>query len=287
MNGDMLMSSRGNRFPIDRGIPRLLPTAHSPREKTEREKVLRQHDMRGFPDYAGIGNPTALVDKARRDDLMQWVDRAIPNIATVLEIGCGTGQMTNYLGLVSSRTIIGTDMSFGALRLGQQFKERCGLRNVHFLQADPAFLPIEENSIDVLICTRGFERTDRPEQLFRSLLDYVKPGGKIILGLHNSFARLPLRIRRMLLKTVRKQVPSMPTQWYSLDDALTWFERAHVRFLSSIPSFGGQMEGEENGPNLFREHPAGSKRQRVLGQVQWMPKSTRTGGLIVLAGEKQ
>jgi len=286
-DGDILISSKGARYPIDRNIPRLLPPVQSPREKTEREKAMRLHELQKGPDYTDIETPSALMDRVRRDDLTLWIDQAIPNIVTVLEVECGTGQMANFLGLVSSRTVIGTDRSFASLQLGQQFKDRSRLHNVHFLQADPAHLPLEEDSVDVLICSNALQNAPDAEVLFRHLLAYVKPGGKIIIGLHNRFAKWPLRVSRMLSKTIRKTTGALPERWHTIDETLEWFDRSHVRFLSSIPAFAGSIEGEEEGPHLFYEHPAGSRLQRLSGQLQWVLTSRRTGGLFVLAGEKQ
>ena len=44
----------------------------------------------------------------------------IPFNVNVLEVGCGTGQLANYLGL-ASRNVFGTDMCLNSLQLAENF----------------------------------------------------------------------------------------------------------------------------------------------------------------------
>ena len=48
------------------------------------------------------------------------MNEQIPFNVNVLEVGCGTGQLTNYLGL-ASRNVFGTDMCLNSLKLAEVF----------------------------------------------------------------------------------------------------------------------------------------------------------------------
>ncbi|OGJ56321.1 hypothetical protein A3D88_01525 [Candidatus Peribacteria bacterium RIFCSPHIGHO2_02_FULL_52_16] len=311
LQGEDLISEKGMRYPIIDGIARLLTPTKSPEEETVRQKMQKFYEQFTFPGYDGIDSPGILMDKARASAFGLWVDQAISPFATVLEVGCGTGQMTNFLGLVSTRTLIGVDQSIASLKLGQGFKERFGLHNIHFLQGNIFQMPIKENSVDVLICSGVLHHTPDPKGGYEELLKLVKPGGKILIGLYNSYARIPLGIRKMIFTATgnafrsldahmrRKDVDQSKKEiwfadqyknphesWHSVDEVLGWFDETHVKFLSGVPAIAANLPGEEAGLRLFEEHPKGSALQHAMKQLGWMFTIGREGGLYVLVGEK-
>ncbi len=311
-DGNVLVSEKGNRYAIVDGIPRLLTPTKDEEEEALRQRMQKFYEHFTFPGYEGIDSPGVLMEKAGRSGFGKWLDQAISPFATVLEVGCGTGQMTNFLGLVSTRTVIGADMSLASLALGQSFKERFGLGNVHFLQGNIFAMPIAESSVDVLICSGVLHHTPDPRGGFQELLKLVKPNGKIIIGLYNSYARVPLGLRKILFsftgKTFRKldahlrrkdideskktiwfadQYRNPHESWHSVDEVLGWFDESHVRFLSAVPEIGGNIDGEGEGLQLFQEHPRGSRLQHILKQLSWILTISHEGGLFVLVGEKK
>ena len=50
-----------------------------------------------------------LVKKSEMGYYAKFLNDQIPFNVNVLEVGCGTGQLSNYLGL-ASRNVFGTDM---------------------------------------------------------------------------------------------------------------------------------------------------------------------------------
>lgn len=272
------------------------------------------YEQHTFPGYDGIDSPSVLMEKAGKSGFGKWLDESISPIATVLEVGCGTGQMTNFLGLVSTRTVIGTDQSIASLTLGQNFKERFGLQNVHFVQANIFAMPFKEHSVDVLICSGVLHHTPDPKKGFQELLKLVKPacpeqgrrGGKIIIGLYNTYARMPNGIRKFIFSCTGKTFRSLDSHmrrrdvdeskkeiwfadqycnphesWHSVDEVLRWFDETNVKFLNSVPHISSRSSG------LFQEHSRGSKLERLTRQVGWMFTIGREGGLFVMVGEKK
>ncbi|MDO8648428.1 MAG: methyltransferase domain-containing protein [Candidatus Peregrinibacteria bacterium] len=310
--GGELISENGNRYPITGGIPRLLVPTKTEEEERVRKLIQAFYEQFTFPGYDGIDSPGILMDKAGKSGFGKWVDQAISPFATVLEVGCGTGQMTNYLGLVSTRTVIGTDMSGASLALGQGFRDRFGLSNVHFVQGNIFAMPIAPASVDVLICSGVLHHTPDPKGGFLELLKLVKPEGKILIGLYNTYARIPLGIRQVIFKVSgnafrfldahmrRKDVDQSKKEiwfadqyrnphesWHSVDEVLGWFAESNVKYLSGVPDIAGKLPGEGVDMRLFEEHPHGSSFLHVMNQLQWMFSIGREGGLFVLVGEKQ
>ena len=312
LEGTDLVSESGTRYPIVSGIPRLLAPTKSAEEERVRQMMQKFYEQFTFPGYDGVDSPGILMDKARASAFGLWVDQAISPFSTVLEVGCGTGQMTNFLGLVQSRTVIGVDQSIASLTLGQGFRDRFDLKNVHFAQGNIFEMPIRESSVDVLICSGVLHHTPDPKKGYEELLKLVKPGGKILIGLYNTYARIPLGIRKMIFTTTgnafrsldahmrRKDVDQSKKEiwfadqyknphesWHSVDELLRWFDQTNVKYLSGVPEIAGKLPGEENGMRLFDEHPRGSSFGHVMKQLGWMFTIGREGGLYVLVGEKK
>lgn len=310
---DALVCTCGLRFPVTDGIPRLLAPSQTDEEETLRERMQRFYERHTFPHYDRTDSPATLADKARRSGFGAWLDRAIAPFATVLDVGCGTGQLTNFLGRVETRRAIGIDMSEASLALGERFKEQWSLRNVHFLQGNIFAVPIRESTIDVLICLGVLHHTPSPREGFRRLLRLLKPGGHIIIGLYSRFARIATWPRRAIFsctgstfrildphlrrrdvdaskKTIwfADQYNNPHESWHSVDELLGWFDTEGVRFLSGVPAIAGTLPGEEeSGTRLFEAHPRGTPFGHILHQIRWSFQLGREGGLFVLVGRKE
>ena len=63
-----------------------------------------------FPNYEDIEDFGTLLDKAERSIFAKLLDNEIPIGATVLEAGCGTGQLSIFLSRYN-RQIYGIDIS--------------------------------------------------------------------------------------------------------------------------------------------------------------------------------
>ncbi len=310
MDGDSVVSESGIRYPVIDGIPRLLTPTKTVEEEKIRQKMQAFYEQFTFPGYDGIDSPGVLMDKAKHSNFGVWLDRAIAPRATVLEVGCGTGQMTNFLGLCTSRTMIGVDQSVASLTLGNTFKTRFGLNNVHFAQGNIFAMPIAEKSVDVLICSGVLHHTPDPRGGYEALLKLVKPGGIILIGLYNSYARIPLGMRKMLFSVTggafhwldahlrRRDVDSSKKDiwfadqyrnphesWHSVDEVLGWFDGAGVKFLSGVPAIASSLPEEEQGMQLFAPHPRGSAFEHIFRQIGWMKTISGEGGLFVMIGQ--
>ncbi len=76
-----------------------------------------------FRNYEDLGNIGDLLQKAKKGSFANLPNDQIPFNVGGLAVGCGTGQLSNFVG-VAQRTVFGTDMCVNSLRLGREFKER-------------------------------------------------------------------------------------------------------------------------------------------------------------------
>jgi len=111
-----------------------IPNLRVPGE-TRTDVVRRFYERAPFPDYPPRASLSWLRARAERSEFVRLIDRAIPGDARVLEIGCGTGQMSLYLAR-ADRVVIGADLTRASLRLGADAARRFGLDQVQFVETD-------------------------------------------------------------------------------------------------------------------------------------------------------
>src|SRR5947199_8058033 len=80
------------RFEAPDGIPNLRLPADA-----RTETVRRFYEQEPFPGYPPRDSLSGLRARAERSAFARLLDGAIPGDATVVEVGCGTGQMSLYL----------------------------------------------------------------------------------------------------------------------------------------------------------------------------------------------
>jgi ubiquinone/menaquinone biosynthesis C-methylase UbiE/uncharacterized protein YbaR (Trm112 family) len=310
-NGDRIACFSCNViYPIEESIPLLfVPNEGQTGDVTEIVKTFYEENP--FPNYDDLDSLHSLMEKAQRGVFAHLLDEQIPGGATVLEVGCGTGQLTNFLGISWNRRVIGSDICLNSLRLAEGFRSRFGINNAAFVQMNlfrPAF---RENSFDLVISNGVLHHTADPRGAFGSIARLVKPGGCIIVGLYNKIARLPTDLRRLLFRLSGNSLRFLDSHmrnpqynrerkraWFldqykhpreskhSYEEVLQWFEDDGLgfEFLFSIPKIGpGPFAGDEK---LFVPHDKGTKFSRWFTQVQMLLEGGVDGGLFIMIGRK-
>ncbi len=74
-----------------------------------------------FPNYDDLDSRESLQQKARIGVFARLLDEQLPPEVIVLEVGCGTGQLTNFLAINWRRRVIGADLCMNSLGSGQGF----------------------------------------------------------------------------------------------------------------------------------------------------------------------
>src|SRR5215470_1066212 len=101
----------GSKYESPGGIPRLLLPL-DPRT----ERVRSFYQVSPFPGYPPHEDLAALRARSRRSDFVRRLDAAIPAGSAVLELGCGTGQMSLFLAS-GGRRVVATDVARAPLEL--------------------------------------------------------------------------------------------------------------------------------------------------------------------------
>lgn len=284
------------------------------------ERVQAFYEANPFPGYD--------LDKyISRDDLREHaspyarlLDTQIPHHASVVDVGCGTGQLACFLSL-RPRTVLGVDFSRNSLSKGQALKERLGLENLSFQWGDVLNLEVQDASFDYVFCNGVLHHTSNPKRGFSHLARIVKPGGYVVVGLYNTYGRLvhssirlasikfgglgkPVAdwgVRHMLGKQYEEfDVDKRRTWWadqfdhphesvHSVGEVLSWFREYGLQYASSLPP--AELFGDESRVNLFprRGHSPdtfGRRLSAFLRQLQWISQLRWTGGYFLVVGKK-
>jgi SAM-dependent methyltransferase len=269
--------------------------------------VRRFYQEAPFPDYPARDSLTWLNARAERSDFARHLNQAIPLDARIVDIGCGTGQMSLYLSR-GRRRVIGADLTRKSLELGAAAAHRFQIASVLFVETDLHCPGLREASFDVVYSAGVLHHTPDPCASFARIAHLARPGGMIVLGLYNAFARIPLRIRRLVARMTRyrfipfdpvlsdrRNQPSRRLAWirdqyqhpeehrHTLAEVQSWFRENDIDYVRAYPS---ALIGDDS-DDLFSVACDNWKPEAWLAQLSWIRTLAHEGGLFVTVGRRK
>ena len=291
----------GARYEAQDGIPNLRLDGDA-----TTETVRRFYEEAPFPGYPPRDSIEWLRARAGRSAFARVFDRAVPADARVLDLGCGTGQMSLYLAR-AARVVVGADLTRPSLQLGAAAARRFGVSGVQFVETDLQRPGLRKGSFDVVYSSGVLHHTPDPRVSFARLAQLARPGGWIILGLYNAFARIPLRLRRLIARATgyrafgfdpvlrdRRHEPARREAWvrdqyrhpaerrHTLAEVQRWFAENDVQYVRAYPS---ALLASECDDLLACENDQWLL-EGWLAQLGWMRTLAHEGGLFVTVGRR-
>lgn len=309
-DGSFSCTSCGRLFPDQDGIPSLfMPNEWKDAHEDVTEKIKAFYEENPFPRYDDFDSAATLIDKARRGLFVKLLDEQIPFGTRVLDCGCGTGQLTNFLS-IASRTVIGADLCINSLRLATEFKQRNDLQRAHFLQMN-LFRPCFRRGVFDLVISNGvLHHTSDPQLGFESISPLVRPGGYILIGLYHKFGRFATDVRRWLFHATNdrflfldrhavddKVSAGKRRAWFmdqyknpheskhTLGNVLGWLNKTGFEFVHAIPNtvpFASLAEDER----LFEPEHIGSPMERLAATLGMIVTGHREGGFFIVIARR-
>jgi len=262
-----------------------------------------------FPNYKVSDNKYTIKQKGDNNLLASQFKKFIGYKKNILEVGCGTGQLSIYFSIGSNNNIVALDPTIESLRIAKNFASKNIIKNINFLNVDIFDDVLTENYFDFIWCNGVLHHTKNPSKGFDIISKSLKSNGYILVGLYNKYGRIRTIIRRFFYKIfgeifvtildptlrnlkdnseerkawIRDQYIHPIESLHTLDEVLLWFERNNIDFINSIPSCNLDYDYQ----NLFEKTSKGSFFSRMFNQfLMIFNKLGSDGGLFVVIGKK-
>lgn len=141
----------------------------------EKTKELTQ---KHFDETAGDYNTShdGKFVKCMYDEILERVVAINPE--TVLDLGCGNGNVLEKIMETSNAKLFGLDLS---LKMIESARKKLA-DTVELKVGDAEKLPYTENQFDVVICNASFHHYPNPERVLSEIKRVLKRGGILVLG---------------------------------------------------------------------------------------------------------
>ena len=142
--------------------------------ETARRIGYSEEQLEAVPEGAnlgvGCGNPTA-------------IDRLQPG-ETVVDLGSGAGMDALLAARQVGPTgrVIGVDMTPAMLEKARANAHKVGLTNVEFREGHIEALPLEDESVDVILSNCVINLSPEKERVYREAWRVLRPGGRVMVS---------------------------------------------------------------------------------------------------------
>ncbi len=273
------------------------------------KKVADFYKFAPFPNYKKKDNKQTILEKGDKNFLASKFKNFIGYQKQVLEVGCGTGQLSIYFSIGSNNNIVALDPTFESINLAKKFADQNKIYNINFVNTDIFDDVLKENFFDFIWCNGVLHHTKDPYGAFKIIANSLKDEGYILIGLYNKIGRVRTIFRRLIYKlfgskplkildpTLRnlKIDESEISAWikdqyehpieslHTIDEVLTWFSKNNISFISSIPS--ADFDYDYN--DIFKKKSLGNFFTRLYNQILMIFNNLGSdGGLFVVIGKK-
>ncbi len=274
------------------------------------KKVTEFYKFSPFPNYKETDNKSTILDKGNRNLLAAQFKKFVGYKKNVLEVGCGTGQLSIFFSIGTNNNIIALDPTIQSLKLAEKFTSKYDLKNLKFINADIFDDVLQKDYFDFVWCNGVLHHTKNPYGAFEILIKSLKKNGYVLIGLYNKIGRLRTIVRKYLYKIfgekflikvdptlrnlkldkeeqkawIRDQYIHPIESLHTLDEVLRWFKKNNIEFVSSIPSSDYDYDYED----IFSPKSHGTFFSRMLNQIIMIFNSLGSdGGLFVVVGKKK
>jgi SAM-dependent methyltransferase len=170
-SGHLDCRSCQRRYPIERGVPRMLPAA------------LKQLSAEVAAGFGWQWNRFDEIEPYYRQQFLDWVRPLSPEDFAgklVLDAGAGKGRHSVVTASFGAREVFAVDLGSA---VEAAYRNAGHLPNVHVIQGDITHLPLKR-CVDIAYSVGVLHHLPEPRQGFESILKVVKPGGRVAVWVY-------------------------------------------------------------------------------------------------------
>ena len=275
------------------------------------KKVGKFYAENPFPDYK-IDDTKYTIQKIGDNNLfMKELKKFVGFNKSLLEVGSGTCQLSNYLAIGTNNKICAFDGSLQSLKLGKEFAKKNNIQNIDFVRGDIFDKIFKDEIFDFIWCNGVLHHTNNPHEAFRCIISHLKKGGYIFVGLYNKFGRLRTKFRKYIYKFFGKKIlikfdpilRKIPNDsqdkinaWikdqythpvestHTFDEILKWFKMNNIEFINSVPV---SSPFDDIKRNIFEKNSKATFIERILQQfIMIFSSFGGEGGVFLFVGKK-
>lgn len=152
------------------------------------EQVKKFYDRIQFP-----GNYTAASLDYHwpeiRNPYLRTIDRTLRNGLRVIDIGCGTGLITNlFAKKYPGSEFLGVDFA-DSVDHAAEISRELRLKNVRFVKEDFVRMTVD-TTYDVAICQGVLHHMPNYSIAIKKIANLIRPGGTLVLGLYHPWGKI-------------------------------------------------------------------------------------------------
>ena len=99
-------------------------------ENSTSRKISNFYNDKPFPNYKENENLVTFLNRGDNNLFIRNLKKHVGMGKTILEVGCGTGQVSNYLAAQTNNKVFGIDLGINSLKLAQSFANENNISNV-------------------------------------------------------------------------------------------------------------------------------------------------------------
>ena len=157
-------------------------------------KVKEQYESNPYPRWVNLGLPTESKDisKIFENKNLKLFNNRIKEVKdpSILVAGCGTGQHSIDTALRFKKSkIVAIDLSLSSLAYAKRKTKELNVQNIEYIQADILDLRQLHKHFDIIESVGVLHHMNDPFEGWKVLVNCLKPGGLMRIGLYSELAR--------------------------------------------------------------------------------------------------